>query len=71
MPSSKVDRFTSNEDENEISSPFYTYRPLYFTVGNASLSDSLSVTIWEGRMSRYLLVAFDAASKVCWCHMQL
>jgi len=38
--SSKVDRFTSNQDQY-ISGPFYTYRQIHFTSENASFWDNL------------------------------
>jgi len=41
ISSSKVDRFTSNQDQNGWSAAHSTHRRIYFTSGYASFCDNL------------------------------
>jgi len=51
MSSSKVDQFTSNQDQNDLQQ-FYKYRRIHFISENASFLWYLSVVIREVRMSQ-------------------
>ena len=51
ISSTKVDRFTSSQNDKVINGPFYTYRRIHSTSGNASFV-VMSVIIWAGHVSQ-------------------